>query len=146
MGKAIGDTLRHAMFLARHLSNCNAKSVTVAVLLDMGVPAKRIGFEYLIHAILRFYEDPAQALTKELYPDIARLYGPGADERQVEAAIRAVITEAWNNRNPKVWVCYYPHQAGRKMKKPTNMEFISEIARFLELWRGCCERTMYEKL
>ena len=146
MGKAIGATLKHAMFLARHLSNCNPKCVAVAILLEMGIPSKRIGFEYLMHAILRFYEDPAQAITKELYPDIAALYGPGVDDKQVEAAIRAVIAEAWDNKNPKVWICYYPHYTGRKMRKPSNMEFISEIARFLELWHGCCEGAAYEEV
>ena len=99
-----------------------------------------------MQAVLRFYDDPAQAITKELYPGIADAYGSGIDPRQIESAIRAVIAEAWDNRNPKVWGYYFPHYAGKKMKRPSNMEFISEIARFLELWRGCCEEVMYEEL
>lgn len=146
MGRAIGNTLEHALFLSRHLRRCNTKCVILAILLEMGIPAKRIGFEYLMQAVLRFYDDPAQAITKELYPGIADAYGSGIDPRQIESAIRAVIAEAWDNRNPKVWGYYFPHYAGKKMKRPSNMEFISEIARFLELWRGCCEEVMYEEL
>lgn len=146
MGKAIGNTLQHAMFFSQHLRRCNTKCITVAILLELGVPAKRIGFDYLMYAILRFDDDPTQAITKELYPGIADTCGPGVDAKQVEAAIRAVIAEAWENRNPKVWSCYFPHFAGRKMERPSNMEFISEIARFLELWRGCCEEVIDEKI
>ena len=145
MGRAIGNTLQHAMFFSRHLRRCNTKCVTVAILLELGIPTKRIGFDYLMHAILSFDDDPAQAITKELYPGIADICGPGVDTKQVEAAIRAVIAEAWDNRNPKVWGYYFPHYAGRKMERPSNMEFISEIARFLELWRGCCEEVMDEE-
>ena len=146
MVRAIGNTLQHALFFSRHLRKCNTKCVTVAILLEMGIPAKRIGFEYLTQAIVRFYDDPAQAITKELYPGVADACGSGADAKQVESAIRAVIAEAWDNRNPKVWGCYFPHYVGRQMERPSNMEFISEIARFLELWQGCCEEVMYEEL
>lgn len=146
MSRAIGKTLQHALFLSRHLRNCDAKCITVAILLEIGIPAKRIGFDYLMLAILRFYDDPAQAITKELYPGVADDSGPGVDAKQVESAIRAVISEAWVNRNTKVWNYYFPHCTGRKMEKPSNMEFISEIARFLELWQGCCEEVMYEEL
>lgn len=146
MGRAIGNTLEHALFLSRHLRKCNTKCVAVAILLELGIPAKRIGFEYLILAILGFYDDPIQSVTKELYPSIADICGPGVEAKQVESAIRAVIAEAWRNRNMKVWGYYFPHYVERKMKKPSNTEFISEIARFLELWHGCCEEVMYEEL
>lgn len=146
MGRGIGNTLQHAMFFTRHLRRCDTKCVTVAILLELGIPAKRIGFDYLMYAILCFNDDPAQAITKELYPRIAGAYGPGVDAKQVEAAIRAVIAEAWGNRNSKVWGYYFPHYAGRKMERPSNMEFISGIARFLDLWHGCCEEVMYEEL
>ena len=142
--RAIGNTLQHALFFSRHLRKCNKKCVTIAILLEMGIPAKRIGFEYLTQAIVRFHDDPAQAITKELYPYVADVCGSSADAKQVESAIRAVIAEAWDNRNPKVWGCYFPHYVGRQMGRPSNMEFISEIARFLELWQGCCEEVMYE--
>lgn len=146
MSRAIGNTLQHAMFLSRHLRHCDAKCITVAILLELGIPARRIGFDYLMEAILRFYEDPTQAITKELYPGIADISGPGVDAKQVESAIRAVISEAWDRRTLKVWGCYFPHYAGKKMEKPSNMEFISGIARFLELWHGCCEEVVYAEL
>lgn len=145
MGRAIGNTLQHAMFFSQHLRRCSTKCVTVAILLELGIPAKRIGFDYLMYAILSFHDDPAQAITKELYPGIADICGPGVDNKQVEAAIRAVIVEAWDNRNPKVWGYYFPQYVGRKMGRPSNMEFISGIARFLELWLGCCEGAMDEE-
>ena len=64
MGRAIANTLQHALFFSRHLRKCNTKCVTVAILLEMGIATKRIGFEYLTQAIVRFYDDPAQAITK----------------------------------------------------------------------------------
>ena len=145
MKSAIGETLQHAMFLSRHLRKCDCRCITVAILLEIGVPAKRVGFDYLQEGILKFYDDPSQAITKELYPAIAKSFGPGVDDKQVESAIRAVVTEAWQNRNAKVWGYYFPQYIGKKMQKPTNMEFISEIARFLELWRGCCEEVEYDR-
>lgn len=146
MARAIGNTLQHAMFFSQHLRNCSAKCIAVAILLELGIPAKRIGFDYLVYAILSFYDDPAQAITKELYPDVADACGPGVDAKQVESAIRAVIAEAWESRRPKVWGYYFPHYAGKKMERPSNMEFISEIARFLELWQGCCEEIIDEEV
>ena len=146
MARAIGNTLQHAMFFSQHLRKCSAKCVVVAILLELGIPAKRIGFDYLMYAILSFYEDPAQAITKELYPAVADICGPGVESKQVEAAIRAAIAEAWENSKPKVWGYYFPHFAGRKMERPSNMEFISEIARFLELWQGCSEEVVDEEI
>ena len=113
MARAIGNTLQHALFFSRHLRKCNTKCVTVAILLELGIPAKRIGFEYLVQAIVRFHNDPAQAIAKELYHDIAAICCLGVDARQVESAIRAVILDAWDNRNPRVWTCYFPHYVGR---------------------------------
>lgn len=144
MATVIGSTLQHAQLLSRHLSGCNIRCATVAILMELGISSKRIGYRYLLQAIIRYYEDPSQALTKEIYPAIADARGPGVDGRQVESAIRAVIMEAWDNRNPRVWNYYFKHYSGKKMGRPSNMEFISEIARFLDLCQGCGGEVIYE--
>ena len=144
MESAIGDTLKHALFLARHLNTCDIQCVTVAMLLDLGIPTKRIGFDYLINAILLFCDDPAQMLTKEIYPAVGRLYDTGVGAWQIERAIRTAITEAWDSRNPRVWHYYFP-QCEDGAEKPTNAEFISGVGRFLELWKGCCKEVADER-
>ena len=145
MGNAQGDTLQQALFYSRHVHYRDTRCMTVAILIHLGLSTRRIGFEYLIRTILLFYEDPARAHTQELYCAVAERLGPGVDGRQVEAAIRAVIAEAWEHKYVKVWKAYFPPYPGQKLKKPTNMEFISRISYFLELWDGCREEVMCDE-
>lgn len=139
------ETLVHAMFLARHLNHCDLQYAVIAILLDLGVPTKPAGFDYLKWAIIEFFENPTQTITKELYPNVGKHYGRGAGYFQVEKAISRVIAEAWNNRDESVWRCYFPVREDGDIDRPSNAEFISRIARFVELWQGCCEEVEYER-
>ena len=142
----IEETLKHALFLARHIHKGDLQCAATAVLLELRVPANRIGFDYLKNAIVLFYDDPAQMITKGLYPAVGELYEAKPGSVQVEQAIRAVIKDAWKNRNEKVWVYYFSSVIDKNgnLKKPSNSEFIAGIGRFLELWQGCCEEANYE--
>lgn len=145
MASTIGGTLKHAKFLARHLNRCAFQYAAVAVLLELEVPTNRIGFEYLKQSIIIYVEDPAQAAMKGIYPTISSLYDPEPTAQQIEQAMRSAINEAWENRDEKVWRHFFRTDRDGNVEKPSNIEFISKIARFLELWKACCEEVTYER-
>lgn len=143
MARTIEGTLDHALFLARHLNNCDLQCKALVVLLDLGIPTDRDGFQYLKNAIVCYYRMPRQMITKDIYLEVGRLYDPKAGVKQVENAIRRVIVDAWHERDDEVWGCYFPRRNGT-VKKPSNREFISRVACFMELWQGCCKEAVYE--
>lgn len=140
----IEETLEHALFLARHLHNCDLQYAAIAVLLELGIPTKRIGFAYLKNAIVLFVTEPAQMVTKGIYPAIGKMYESRPGQLQIEQAIRSAIHEAWIDRDERLWRLYFPADQNGYVKKPSNAEFISGIAYFLELWRGCCKEVINE--
>lgn len=145
MTSTIENTLLHAMFLARHLSKCDPQYVIVVILLELGLPAHRIGYQYIKEAILLFYEEPAHLLMNGIYQAVGENIDPTAGEKQIEQAMRSVIDQAWRNRDSQVWKLYFsPDELGR-IKRPSNLEFVSRIACFLELWQGCCKEVSYEQ-
>lgn len=141
----IEGTLKHALFLARYLNKSGLQYAVIAVLLELGIPTQDMGFDCLKNAIILTYDKPIQVLAKGLYPTVGQHYTPEVGEYQVEQAIRSAITKAWADRDESVWSYYFPPEANGKAKKPTNAEFITRIARFLELWEGCCKEVDYEK-
>lgn len=97
------------------------------VLLQLGVPAHRIGFEQLCFAIPRFAEDARQSLNGELYPYIAKTLNC-SDWRAVEHSIRNTITFSWVHRDPELWSQYFLGYENA----PSNKQFIATIAEFLK--------------
>lgn len=91
---------------------------------SLGLSARAKGFPYAREAVLRIYREPAlaHALTKCLYPDIARKFG--TNPACVERAIRSAILAAWEKND-------IPFQQLLFHKRPTNGEFFSVIANFL---------------
>lgn len=139
MASTIENTLVHALFFSRHLKYCDLPCVVVAVLMELGVPTKTAGFDYLKTAILVFMEDQTQMVTKDLYPTVAKAYTSKPGYAQIEKGIRRAISEAWARRDNDIWKCYFSANKDGNIEKPTNAEFISRIARFIELWQGCCK-------
>lgn len=136
MVNTFDGTLERAIFFARHLNGCECQIVITAVLLELGIPPKLIGFDYLERAIYMYYENPARILTKQIYPEVASTYEFHVSKYQVEKQIRFAIDSAWKIRNNSVWNCYFPY---RSNCRPTNGDFIAGIARFVRLWEGCCK-------
>lgn len=99
---------------------------TCRMLHELGIPVHRVGYRYLVLAILCFQEDDGQSLTKGLYPDIALRFGY-RDWRPVEHAIRLAILHGWENRLPERWERYFP--CARRC--PTNKLFIATLVEFL---------------
>lgn len=144
MKSTIEDTLRHVQFLNRHLRTCDLQCMTVVILLELGISTKRAGFDYIKKGILLMCDDPTLLITKGVYPEIGKCYNSPSSDFQVEQSIRSVISDAWSQRNKRVWGYYFPDPIDGDPKKPTNAEFITRIARVLELWQCCRKEACYE--
>jgi two-component system response regulator (stage 0 sporulation protein A) len=109
--------------LALHLQ---PHSSIASMLMHLNIPSKRRGFTYLERGIQLYMQLPCQTLTKTLYPDLAREYF--TQPEAVERAIRQVIHESWAKRDDKVWRLYFSIGREGIIPRPTNAEFISQLA------------------
>lgn len=96
------------------------------LLLALSVPTKLRGYAYLREAVLERMRDPAQSVTKELYPSVAALCA--ATAVQVERSIRSAIAAAWTRRDEQVWRLYFQPDPDGSLPRPTNTAFISRLA------------------
>ena len=98
------------------------------ILHQIGVPAHIKGYYYLRSSIKMVVEDQTilSAITKRLYPDVARESGTTAS--RVERAIRHAIEVAWDRGNVEVLEQYFGYTINSSRGKPTNSEFIAMIA------------------
>ena len=97
-----------------------------SMLLDLNIPSKRRGYCYLEMSIRMYMEHPGQALTKTIYPEVAREHFTQSEA--VERAIRQVIHESWDRRDDRVWRMYFAPGKEGIVPRPTNAEFISRLA------------------
>lgn len=109
-------------------------SVT-AIIHEIGVPAHIKGYQYLREAIIMTVEDMdvINAVTKILYPEVARKFGTTAS--RVERAIRHAIEVAWDRGDLDTLQKYFGFTVSNSKGKPTNSEFIAMIADRLVLQR-----------
>ena len=136
MQSTIHKTLDHILFLARHLSRCTEKGAMVAMLMELGVPTKCIGFEFLKCSILLQFADPTRALANDIYLEVKLRYKQTSEE-QIEQAIRDAIKMAWRHGSKKAWEWYFSYDGLTVAVRPSNSEFISRVAYILELWQEC---------
>ena len=136
MESTIERTLCHIQLLARHLDPCNLRAGIVVVLMELGIPTKCAGFEFLKKAIELQYEDPTRTLSKDIYFEICSCYNQYS-EWLVERAIREAIKRAWLQGSRQAWDWYCSYDGHAAANKPTNSEFISRIAYVLEIWQEC---------
>ncbi len=108
------------------LTQADLRSASANLLLHMGFSSKLDGFSYLQAALPIFAEDMSQAITKELYDAVGKMFNK--DQRQVERSIRNAIEIAWRNRDDALWREYFPTPPGNPVPKPTNGVFISRMA------------------
>lgn len=97
-----------------------------SVLLFLGLRMHLSGYSCLVEGIRLLRENPEQCITKELYPDIAKICG-GTSSR-VEKAIRTVIRDAWIRRDDRNWAALFPPDRQGRVSAPTNNAFITRIA------------------
>ncbi len=95
---------------------------------DIGIPAHIKGYFYLREAVLMVVErmDLLNAVTKELYPSIARKFKTTAS--RVERAIRHAIEVAWTRGSWETINQLFGHTISQERGKPTNSEFIAMVA------------------
>ena len=98
------------------------------VMHDIGVPAHIKGYQYVRSAIMMVIEDEdlINAVTKQLYPAVAKKYG--TTNSRVERAIRHGIEVAFDRGNPDVLTSYFGYTVHSDKGKPTNSEFIAMIS------------------
>lgn len=95
---------------------------------EIGVPAHIKGYLYLRTAIIMAVDnmDVLNAVTKQLYPDIAEQYG--TTDTRVERAIRHAIEVAWERGNIDMIHELFGYTIQADKGKPTNSEFIALMA------------------
>ena len=100
---------------------------------EIGVPAHIKGYMYLREAITMVVNDMEllSAVTKELYPSIAKKYNTTAS--RVERAIRHAIEVAWGRGQIDAINKLFGYTIHNDKGKPTNSEFIAIIADKLRL-------------
>lgn len=123
--------LADGLKVSQYISVAKPKSLDVAVtniIHEMGVPAHIKGYHYLRDAILYVIEDVnlLGAVTKELYPMIARKYQTTSS--RVERAIRHAIELSWDRGNIEMMTKFFGYTINLQRGKPTNSEFIAMVA------------------
>ena len=95
-----------------------------AIIHEIGVPAHIKGYQYLREAIIMTVEDMdvINAVTKVLYPEVARKFGTTAS--RVERAIRHAIEVAWDRGDLDTLQKYFGFTGSNSKGKPTNSEFM----------------------
>ena len=91
-----------------------------AIIHEVGVPAHIKGYQYLREAIMIAVEDMdvINAVTKVLYPEVAKRFGTTAS--RVERAIRHAIEVAWDRGDVDVLNSYFGYTIHNTRGKPTN--------------------------
>ena len=106
-----------------------------SIIHEIGVPAHIKGYQYLREAIVYTVNDmdAINAVTKVLYPAVARKFGTTAS--RVERAIRHAIEVAWDRGDLETLQKYFGYTVSNAKGKPTNSEFIAMISDRLQLDR-----------
>ena len=99
-----------------------------AVIHEVGVPAHIKGYQYVREAIVIAGQDMdvINAVTKVLYPEVARRYN--TTPSRVERAIRHAIEVAWDRGDLETLQKFFGYTVSNTKGKPTNSEFIAMIA------------------
>jgi len=104
-----------------------------SIIHEIGVPAHIKGYMYLREAISMVVNniELLSAVTKELYPNIAKKYNTTAS--RVERAIRHAIEVAWGRGQVDTINKLFGYTIHNDKGKPTNSEFIAMVADKLRL-------------
>jgi len=109
-------------------SEHNLVSEVTTVMHQIGIPAHVKGYQYIREAILMVVEDVSLlgAVTKELYPGIAKKYDTAAS--RVERGIRHAIELAWDRGQTDALKRIFGYSMNIERQKPTNSEFIALLS------------------
>lgn len=123
-----------ALYRDQIVSQALEREVT-AVIHEVGVPAHIKGYQYVREAIVIAVQDMdvINAVTKVLYPEVARRYS--TTPSRVERAVRHAIEVAWDRGDLETLQRYFGYTVSNTKGKPTNSEFIAMIADRIRLQR-----------
>lgn len=118
---------------SRQVESVDLESEITSIIHEIGVPAHIKGYFYLREAISMVVNDIEllSAVTKELYPSIARKYNTTSS--RVERAIRHAIEVAWSRGQIESINKIFGYTIHNEKGKPTNSEFIAMVADRLRL-------------
>lgn len=107
-----------------------AKDIS-AYLTELGTPAHIKGYRYVAYAIELAVADESliYAITSELYPLVAERYNTTAS--RVERAIRHAVEVTWDRGDIDTLVKYFGNTISHTKCKPTNSEFIAQVANII---------------
>lgn len=115
------------------ISSKQIEAFTAKVLRTMPMTVKLKGYHYVKEAILRVVDDKslASAVTKELYPSIAKKHNTTAGA--VEKAIRTAIELTWDCGDIATLNKLFGSSSQNLCAKPSNAKFIAEIAEYVAM-------------
>ena len=113
------------------LLNRQREAAIVKVLHAMPITVKLKGYHYIKEAVLRVIADRslANAVTKELYPSIAKKYSTTSGA--VEKAIRTAIEITWDYGNVQALNELLGSSGDTLCDKPSNAKLIAELAEYV---------------
>ena len=108
--------------------DAGVEEMITSIICALGVPANLKGYPYLRSAILMATENGnlIYSITKELYPEVAKIYQTTASK--VERNIRNAIEIAWARGNKQALSEVFEIAVESINNRPTNSEFIAMIA------------------
>ena len=114
-------------------NNSNTQTKITNIMHQIGVPAHIKGYIYLREAIGLVVDDVSLlgAVTKELYPTIAKRYKTTSS--RVERAMRHAIEVTCMRGDSQAMNDLFGYSISSHKTKPTNSEFIAMIADKLRL-------------
>ncbi len=127
----------------RRMDKHSIESMVTGIIHEIGVPAHIKGYQYLREAIIIAVNDMdvINAITKVLYPQVAKNFGTTAS--RVERAIRHAIEVAWDRGDLDTLQKFFGYTVSNTKGKPTNSEFIALIADKLQLQLRSAEAAQF---
>ena len=101
------------------------------ILNELGVPFNVRGRQYIARAVELIYQNGRMAMTKEVYPQIAKEFG--SRNTCIERGIRHAVERAFSNGNTEVIIKYFGANVSWSTGKLTNSEFIYGLVEYLRL-------------
>lgn len=94
----------------------------------IGIKRKMVGFGFLVEAIMLYVNSPEEDvhITNDIYPEVAKM--KHTTSMSVERSIRSAIEAAFTKADIVRLHRYYPFPYDDEKGRPTNTQFISNIA------------------
>lgn len=137
MISAIDGTIEYIDHLAQRLEHYDPSSVAMLVLIQLRIPTQLHGFTYLQMAIVQRYICPVCSMSGDIYPAIRARFGDHLSNEVIEAAMRGAIQAGYKRGNLQLWKLLLPTVMADGLKRPSNTEFVDELARIVELLCSC---------